>query len=145
VDAGTGSEEWAFETGGEARSSPTVVDGTVYVGSDDSKLYAVDAGTGKQQWAFETGNEMVSPPTVVDDPESSNSIGSRVMLGTLGHHGNWRYAGQSINIGQSGNNDSSNQSGSDGFGPDFGVGGALAGVGGAGYLLKRRLDDENRE
>lgn len=35
--------------------------------------------------------------------------------------------------------------GSDGFGSGFGVGGALAGLGGAGYLLKRRLNDEDSE
>jgi len=49
--------------------------------------------------------------------------------------GDWRYAGQNIDV----------QSGSDGFGPGFGIGGALAGLGGAGYLLKRRLEDEDSE
>jgi outer membrane protein assembly factor BamB/tRNA A-37 threonylcarbamoyl transferase component Bud32 len=95
VDAGTGQQEWAFDTGQSVVSSPTVVDGTVYVGSsdfdnDDGTLYAIDAETGEQEWAFDTGT--LSSPTVVDDPESGDSIGSRVMLGTLGHHGNWRYA-----------------------------------------------------
>ena len=33
----------------------------------------------------------------------------------------------------------------DGFGPGFGVGGALAGLGGAGYLLRRRLADGGSE
>jgi PGF-CTERM protein len=128
---------------------------TVYFGSWDDNLYAVDAGTGSQQWTFETADYVDSSPTVVNDPESGDSIGSRVMLGTLGHYGNWRYAGQSINIVQSGSDNTSNESGSedssdeggsDGSGPGFGAGGALAGLGGAGYLLKRRFDDdENSE
>ncbi len=80
---------------------------------------------------------MISSPTVVDDPESGDSIGSRVMLGTLGHHDNWRYAD-----GGNGGDNSSGGNGGDGFGPGFAVGGALAGLGGAGYLLKRRLNDE---
>jgi PKD repeat protein len=43
-------------------SSPTVVDGTVYVGSGDGNLYAVNTG------------------------HSKSSQGSRVLQGTLGHH-----------------------------------------------------------
>jgi tetratricopeptide (TPR) repeat protein len=61
-----GEQEWAFETGADVNSSPTVVDGTVFVGSDDGNLYAVDAATGEQQWAFETGDSVWSSPTVVD-------------------------------------------------------------------------------
>ena len=42
--------------------------------------------------------------------------------------------------------DNSDDGGNDGFGPGFGVGGALAGLGGAGYLLKWRLEsDKNNE
>ena len=98
VDARTGEQEWAFDTAG-VPSSPTVVDGTVYVESSND-LYAVDAATGEQEWAFDPGDDVEMPPTVVDDPKSGNSVGSRVMLGTLGHHGDWRYAEQSIDIQQ---------------------------------------------
>jgi len=37
--------------------------------------------------------------------------------------------------------DSDSDNGNDGFGPGFGISSALAGFGGAGYLLKRRLED----
>jgi outer membrane protein assembly factor BamB len=47
-------------------SEPTVADGTAYVGSEDSNLYAVDVGTGKQRWKFLTGKSRSSSPTVVD-------------------------------------------------------------------------------
>jgi hypothetical protein len=112
VDAGTGEQEWAFETGDFVESSPTVVDGTVYVGSFDDKLYAVDAGTGEQEWAFESGGAVFSSPTVVngtvyvgskdnslyavDAGVKGSSEGSRAQLGTLGHHGDWKYADQSL-------------------------------------------------
>jgi PGF-CTERM protein len=72
VDAGTGTEQWAFEIGDNVESSPTVVNGTVYVGSFDHNLYAVDAAEGEREWAFETGGEVWSSPTVVNDPESGN-------------------------------------------------------------------------
>lgn len=53
---------WAFETDGAVRSSPAVVDDTVYVGSDDGYLYAIDAETGSEVWSFETGGPVVSSP-----------------------------------------------------------------------------------
>jgi len=38
----TGDKLWEFETGGDVGSSPAIgSDGTVYVGSQDNKLYAI--------------------------------------------------------------------------------------------------------
>ena len=51
---------WTFETGGH-RSSPAVVDGTVYAGSLDGFLYAVDALTGIEPWALEVGGYVGTP------------------------------------------------------------------------------------
>ncbi|WP_136718612.1 protein kinase domain-containing protein [Halorientalis salina] len=65
-DSDPGTEQWSFKTGDWVRSSPTVVDGTVYVGSNDDNLYAVDAATGTEQWSFNTGDRVRSSPTVVD-------------------------------------------------------------------------------
>jgi len=94
VDAATGDQEWVSNISISTYiiSSPTVVDGTVYVGSgtfDGGTLHAVDAATGDREWAFtEPSNSVWSSPTVVADPASGESIGSRVPLGTLGHHEN---------------------------------------------------------
>lgn len=123
VDAETGEEVWRFATDGPVTSSPTVVGGTAYVGSDDGSLYAVDAGV------------------------DGASEGSRVMLGTLGHHGASRYAGQTGGTGAStgapGDNSTgpSNDDGGDGT-PGFGVASALAGLGGAAYGLRRARANE---
>lgn len=59
---------WEFtEPSGEIRSSPTVVDGTVYVGSLDGALYAVDAESGTEQWVADGVNPHPgSSPTVAD-------------------------------------------------------------------------------
>jgi outer membrane protein assembly factor BamB/formylglycine-generating enzyme required for sulfatase activity len=46
---------WSFRTGGPVRSSPVVVDGTVYVGSHDGHVYAIDAATGRQKWSHAAG------------------------------------------------------------------------------------------
>jgi outer membrane protein assembly factor BamB len=47
-------------------SSPTVVDGVVYVGCGDGCCYALDAATGALKWKFETKNVVHSSPAVVD-------------------------------------------------------------------------------
>ena len=36
----TGALLWQYRTGGPVYSSPSVADGVVYVGSDDSNIYA---------------------------------------------------------------------------------------------------------
>lgn len=68
---------WTFETGGAVRSSPTVVDGTVYVGSDDGSLYAIDAVSGEGTWMFETGGPVESSPAV---------FGYMVFVGSHDHY-----------------------------------------------------------
>jgi outer membrane protein assembly factor BamB len=58
---------WEFTQPSDGvHSSPTIVDGTVYVGSNDSNLYAVDAATGSQEWTFDTSGYVRSSPTVAD-------------------------------------------------------------------------------
>src|SRR5437667_4881940 len=41
---------WSFKTGGAIAASPTVVGGTVYMGSWDGDEYALDAATGALKW-----------------------------------------------------------------------------------------------
>ncbi|MFC2071902.1 PQQ-binding-like beta-propeller repeat protein [Chloroflexota bacterium] len=61
-----GTLKWVFSTGGPIHSSPAVVDGTVYIGSEDHKLYAVDATTGDKRWEYETGSWVESSPAIVN-------------------------------------------------------------------------------
>ena len=117
IDIDTGSDEWSFQTGGVVNSSPTFVNGTVFIGSNDGKIYSVDADSGEENWEFQADSEISSSPTVVDgilyvgtiqrDPYGGSvyalntdldgsSEGSRTRLGTLGHHGDWAYADQRI-------------------------------------------------
>ncbi|GAB3330361.1 hypothetical protein GCM10027355_36710 [Haloplanus salinarum] len=64
---GGGRKAWTFSTDGAVQSSPTVVDGTVYVGSDDKNLYSLDAADGTKQWNFNTDGEIYSSPAVVEN------------------------------------------------------------------------------
>ena len=44
--------KWYVETGSPVSSSPSVADGTVYVGANDGIFYAVDAESGTVRWTF---------------------------------------------------------------------------------------------
>ena len=56
--------KWTFHTHGEVVSSPAVVEGVVYVGSNDGNLYAIDQQTGAQKWTFSTEARISSSPAV---------------------------------------------------------------------------------
>lgn len=59
-----GTVAWRFETGGAVRSSATIYDGTLYVGSSDHHLYALDAASGGEIWRFNAGAAVSSSPAV---------------------------------------------------------------------------------
>ena len=63
--ATAGDKLWEFQTGFGVHSSPAIgSDGTVYVGSDDKKLYAINGKSGVKLWEFETGDEVTSSPAI---------------------------------------------------------------------------------
>ena len=65
--ATAGVKLWEFKTRGEVFSSPAIgSDGTVYVGSNDNKLYAINGKSGVKLWGFETG-DWVSSPAIGSD------------------------------------------------------------------------------
>ncbi len=65
---------WEFETGNWVTSSPCLgPDGTVYVGSEDRKVYALKDG--KKLWDYETGNLVTSSPCL--GPDGTVYVGSR--------------------------------------------------------------------
>ncbi|WP_415378544.1 PQQ-binding-like beta-propeller repeat protein [Halosimplex sp. TS25] len=66
IDAVSGEEEWAYETGQEVMSSPAVADGTVYVGSHDGRLHAVGTDSGEREWAFEADGPVFASPAYRD-------------------------------------------------------------------------------
>jgi len=61
IDAGSGTEQWKFDTGGSVSSAPAVASGTVYVGNRNGTLYALDAERGTEEWSFRIGSEMSAP------------------------------------------------------------------------------------
>lgn len=57
---------WTYKTGGAVLSSPVIVDGVVYVGSEDKHLHAIDAKTGKQKWKLATETLIDASPIYAD-------------------------------------------------------------------------------
>jgi eukaryotic-like serine/threonine-protein kinase len=47
---------WNYTTGFMVESSPAVVDGVVYIGSEDGNVYALNAVSGTKIWSYTTGN-----------------------------------------------------------------------------------------
>lgn len=105
VDVDTGQKEWHFQTNEAINSSPTVAGNTVFIGSRDENVYAIDVRSGEKEWLFKTDGWVYSSPTVangtlfvgsrdnnvyaLDVGGEGSSTGSRVRLGTLGHHHEW--------------------------------------------------------
>jgi outer membrane protein assembly factor BamB len=58
--------KWIFKTGGSVVSSPAVVNGVVYIGSNDYNVYALKAHTGKKLWSYTTGGEIYSAPVIAN-------------------------------------------------------------------------------
>src|SRR5208283_4921743 len=70
--AGTGNPAltptllWRYTAGNWVYSSPAVVGGVVYVGSEDGSVYALNAANGDKLWRYTTGGSVDSCPAVVD-------------------------------------------------------------------------------
>jgi len=57
---------WSFKCEDEVRGTPTLFQGTIYIGSYDNNLYALNAADGKFQWKYPTDGGVVSRPTIVE-------------------------------------------------------------------------------
>ncbi len=55
---------WNYTTGAPIVSSPAIVNGEVFVGSKDSKVYCLNASSGQLVWSFATGAGVESSPAV---------------------------------------------------------------------------------
>lgn len=53
LDAASGTEKWRSDIGVPGRSSPTIMDGRVFFGTIDERLFALDAQTGRQLWSYQ--------------------------------------------------------------------------------------------
>ena len=66
LNAKTGAKLWSYVTRKYVFSSPAVANGVVYVGSEDSNVYALNANTGVKLWNYSTGGVVKSSPAVAN-------------------------------------------------------------------------------
>ena len=64
IDSPGTAAAWRVETHGQISSSPAVVNGVVYVGTNGGTLFAIDAATGAIRWKYVAHNGMKSNPLV---------------------------------------------------------------------------------
>jgi polyvinyl alcohol dehydrogenase (cytochrome) len=69
---------WVFPTGDAVTATPTVVHGTVYVGSWDGWFYAVDFATGKLRWRYQLQAQHAVTPYPGENPRDVTSDGGLV-------------------------------------------------------------------
>lgn len=68
IDAASGKEIWKVQTNGFVKSAPAVSDGTLYVGSEDKRFYAIDAKDGTIKWIYRNATDGYrSSPAAVND------------------------------------------------------------------------------
>lgn len=58
---------WRTETGGQISASPTVAEGTLYVGNNNGSLYALDLENGHVLWMADVPNPLMSAPLIDND------------------------------------------------------------------------------
>jgi outer membrane protein assembly factor BamB len=89
--SGPVSLRWSYTTGNFV-DSPAVAGGTVYIGSDDGKVYALDAATGDLRWTYTTGAAVESSPAVAAGTVYIGSNDDRVYaLNAATGHLRWTY------------------------------------------------------
>jgi polyvinyl alcohol dehydrogenase (cytochrome) len=69
---------WFFPTGDAVTATPTVVGGTVYVGSWDGAFYALDRRTGALRWRFQLDAQPAVSPQPGQTPRDATSDGGMV-------------------------------------------------------------------
>lgn len=77
---------WVFKCEDEVRSSPTVVDGVLYVGAYDNNLWALDARKGEFIWKYPTEDGVASSPCVWRDMVFFGSE-DRILYAVFTHNG----------------------------------------------------------
>lgn len=58
---------WRIETGAQISASPTVLDGTLYLGNNGGSLYAIDINSGQVVWKTQVKNPLMSAPLIYGD------------------------------------------------------------------------------
>jgi outer membrane protein assembly factor BamB len=86
----SGREKWSLQIGGasansqqgllqqvssdSANSSPTIINGIIYIGDSENKIYALHADSGKMLWSTQLGNYTDTRAVIVPTPVVANNV-----------------------------------------------------------------------
>ncbi|MCX6666369.1 MAG: PQQ-binding-like beta-propeller repeat protein, partial [Euryarchaeota archaeon] len=74
----TNNQLWVYTIGNTVISSPSVIDGVLYVGSADNKVYAFYASNGSKIWEYTTGSYIFSSPAVAEGKVYIGSFDNKI-------------------------------------------------------------------
>ncbi len=92
------SIRWQIDLGASLFGAPAVVDGRLYLGTDDGRLLAIDSTSGETLWEQSTGSSILSSPAVAGGIVFFGTAGRRVIaLETQSRKTRWEFhAGEVI-------------------------------------------------
>lgn len=155
LDTANGEVEWEYSLPDPITDTPAFAGGTVFVPAGSS-LYALAGGSGSEEWTHSVGKDPGTPLIVDGEIYLSTAENGIVVLkeetettgdpnDTNGDDGTEEPTDDTPEDEGEADQPADDD---DGFGPGFGAMSALAGLGGAGYLLAKRLQataDDNVE
>ncbi|MCQ8279406.1 PQQ-like beta-propeller repeat protein [Acetobacteraceae bacterium KSS8] len=77
LDAATGKILWRVNVGTPGRSAPTVIDGRMFFGTIDERLFALDVANGNQLWVYQA----TASDTIVFGQPAPAVVGGTVLAG----------------------------------------------------------------
>ena len=77
LDAATGHVKWRVDVGTPGRSAPTIVEGRMFFGTIDEKMFALDIDGGKQIWMYQA----TASDTIVFGQPAPAVVGGTVLAG----------------------------------------------------------------
>lgn len=77
LDAASGAVKWRVNVGTPGRSAPTVVDGRMFFGTIDERLFALDIVAGRQLWVYQAS----ASQTIVFGQPAPAVVGGTVLAG----------------------------------------------------------------
>ncbi len=114
-------------------------------GNDGGSNGGDDGGTGGNDGGSDGSNESDGGNDDGEDDSSNDGSNDSGSNGDGDGNNGGDNGDSSADDDESGDDDGTSSNGGDGFGPGFSVGGAVAALGGVGYMLRRRLAGEQDE
>jgi outer membrane protein assembly factor BamB len=86
-----GTERWTFSTKGSIEASPAIVEGTLFIGSNDSNMYAIDVASGAEKWNSPAEVHLYSSPAVIENTVFASCSDGLIAFDAASGVEQWRF------------------------------------------------------